>query len=102
MGHRSRPPTAPFKSLTPNLCCPPPGALLKEAIDDLEWPNGPVVLSMQRDPRRITMRATGTSGSLEVSAIPRMAHMRDRAAPRPLRERLFGPLRAASNCVVGL
>lgn len=39
---------------------------MKEAIEDLEWPNGPVVLAVQRDPQRLTMRATGISGSLEV------------------------------------
>jgi hypothetical protein len=44
------------------------GTLLKEAIEDLEWPNSPVVLAMQRDPQRLTMRATGVSGSLEVGA----------------------------------
>lgn len=42
------------------------GTILKEAIDDLEWPNGPVVLSMQRDPPRLSLKATGTSGALEV------------------------------------
>ncbi|KAI8464584.1 MAG: hypothetical protein J3K34DRAFT_526071 [Monoraphidium minutum] len=46
------------------------GALLKEAVDDLEWPNGPVALALQRDPRRITLRAAGTAGALEIELPP--------------------------------
>jgi cell cycle checkpoint protein len=44
-------------------CCP--GALLKEAVDDLEWPGGSVVIKLTRDPAAISMVARGT-GSLEV------------------------------------
>ncbi len=56
--------------LTP-LAPPPspphlPGTLLKEAIDDLEWPNAPVVLELQRDPQKLTMRSSGVAGALEV------------------------------------
>jgi Flp pilus assembly protein CpaB len=42
------------------------GGLLKEAVDDLEWPGGSVVLKLTRDPAAISMVARGT-GSLEVS-----------------------------------
>ncbi|KAF6260189.1 hypothetical protein COO60DRAFT_1700427 [Scenedesmus sp. NREL 46B-D3] len=41
------------------------GALLKEAVEDLEWPGGCVAVRLARDPARISMAARGT-GSLEI------------------------------------
>lgn len=41
------------------------GTILKEAIDDLEWPGGSVQITMQRDPAKLTLKSTG-NGSLEV------------------------------------
>ncbi|KXZ56418.1 hypothetical protein GPECTOR_1g372 [Gonium pectorale] len=41
-----------------------PGLLLKEAVDDLEWPSGPVELLLQQDPPRLVLSAAG-HGSLE-------------------------------------
>jgi hypothetical protein len=49
-------------SLTPSANA---GGLLKEAVDDLEWPGGSVVVKLTRDPAAIGMVARGT-GSLEV------------------------------------
>jgi hypothetical protein len=46
--------------------CGDAGGLLKEAVDDLEWPGGSVVVKLTRDPAAISMVAQGT-GSLEVS-----------------------------------
>jgi hypothetical protein len=50
-----------------HLSCPPyiAGDLLKESVDDLEWPGGSVVVKLTRDPAAIGMVARGT-GSLEV------------------------------------
>eukprot|EP00798_Chlamydomonas_sp_ICE-L_P022488 gene22488-29614_t len=42
------------------------GTLLKEVIDDLEWPNADVELVMVRDPQQICLSATGSSGALEI------------------------------------
>jgi hypothetical protein len=42
-----------------------PPALLREVVEDLEWPGGAVQLRMQRDPQRLLLSAAGT-GSLEV------------------------------------
>lgn len=36
-----------------------PGALLKEAVEDLEWPGGDVDLSLQQQPRAISLKARG-------------------------------------------
>eukprot|EP00877_Chromochloris_zofingiensis_P014762 jgi/Chrzof1/953/Cz01g34290.t1 len=41
------------------------GTILKEAIDDLEWPGGSVQITMQRDPAKLTLKSTG-NGSLEI------------------------------------
>ncbi|WIA42473.1 hypothetical protein OEZ86_008467 [Tetradesmus obliquus] len=41
------------------------GALLKEAVDDLEWPGGSVAIRLSRDPPALSMAAAGT-GALEV------------------------------------
>eukprot|EP00878_Enallax_costatus_P029692 GHUV01032234.1.p1 GENE.GHUV01032234.1~~GHUV01032234.1.p1 ORF type:complete len:198 (+),score=52.55 GHUV01032234.1:494-1087(+) len=41
------------------------GPLLKEAVDDLEWPGGPVALKLARDPAAVSLAASGT-GTLEV------------------------------------
>lgn len=51
--------------LTFLLCA---GGLLKEAVDDLEWPGGSVSIRLNRDPAGISMAATGT-GSLEVGSL---------------------------------
>jgi hypothetical protein len=60
----------PFKSVDH-----PAGGLLKEAVDDLEWPGGSVVIKLTRDPAAISMVARGT-GSLEVIAsLTDCAHM---------------------------
>lgn len=45
-----------------------PGPLLKEAVDDLEWPGGPVSLRLARDPAAVSLAASGT-GSLEVRGL---------------------------------
>jgi hypothetical protein len=45
----------------------PAGALLKEAVEDLEWPGGAVELELVRDPPAVSLRAEG-NGTLEVRA----------------------------------
>lgn len=42
-----------------------PGSLLKEAVEDLEWPGSAVAVKLTRDPPAISFSAHGT-GSLEV------------------------------------
>ncbi len=44
---------------------PRPGQLLREAVEDLEWPGGAVEVVLQQDPPRLTMAASG-HGALEV------------------------------------
>lgn len=44
------------------------GPLLKEAVDDLEWPGGSVTLRLARDPAAVSLTASGT-GTLEVGTI---------------------------------
>jgi hypothetical protein len=43
------------------------GALLKEAIEDLEWPGSAVAVRLTQDPPAISLTAHGT-GSLEVGS----------------------------------
>ncbi len=49
--------------------CLHPGNILKEAIEDLEWPGSSVTIRLQRDPARISLKASG-NGSLEVRNTP--------------------------------
>ena len=43
------------------------GAMMKEAVDDLEWPNSPIEVRMVREPeRRLVLSGSGSSGRLEV------------------------------------
>lgn len=44
-----------------------PGSLLKEAVEDLEWPGSAVAVKLVQDPPTISLSAHGT-GSLEVRA----------------------------------
>ncbi|KAG2440363.1 hypothetical protein HXX76_004468 [Chlamydomonas incerta] len=46
-----------------------PGSALKEAVDDLEWPGGPLELALVQDPPRLLLAASG-HGSLEVELPP--------------------------------
>lgn len=39
--------------------------MMKEAIDDLEWPGGPVEIVMRKNPNQLMLCSAGT-GSLEV------------------------------------
>ncbi|KAG2499206.1 hypothetical protein HYH03_002787 [Edaphochlamys debaryana] len=48
---------------TSSFLCP--GFLLKEAIDDLEWPGGAVEVRLQQDPQRLVLASAG-HGVLEV------------------------------------
>jgi len=43
------------------------GGLLREIVEDLGWPNAPVVVAVSRDPANLSLKASGeTYGELEV------------------------------------
>lgn len=52
--------------IVPHCAACTAGSLLKEAIEDLEWPGSAVAVKLTRDPPAISLTAHGT-GSLEVN-----------------------------------
>ena len=43
--------------------------MLKEAVEDLEWPGGDVDILMSQDQQRLALSASGSSGDLTVGVL---------------------------------
>lgn len=63
--HQITPPLIIIVVHTRALAAPPAGQLLREAVEDLEWPGGAVEVVLQQDPPRLILAASG-HGALEV------------------------------------